>query len=397
MIIKCNNIYLPDKKFSGFIQIENGIFKKIFSNLESEYKYLDYSDFIIIPGFIDIHIHGYGRGSFAYKGDFQSIKYMNEDVTKMGVTSYLLTSGTMPRNFLENSYSQAKRAIREFKRGIGAEPLGIHMEGPFINEKNLGMQRSDSIELPSISTFEHYNKISGNNIKLVTLAPEISGASELIKYLHKNKIAISAGHTSATFDEIKEAISYGLGNFTHTYSGMKGFHHRELGVVGAAMYFQNVYAEVAKQTGITIKPEAFDILYRLKGDERLILTTDCLGFGGFPEGYSFYHYLRKQKFSIENGKLKIQNDNGESEYRNLDTFENIKDLELGFLDSVKNVVERLNHQWNSVVKIASENPAKFIGVFNRKGSIEIGKDADFLVLNNEGELKSTFCYGIKQF
>lgn len=396
MFIKCNNIYLPDTKFSGFIQIENGVFKNIFYKLEENQDYLDYSDYIIIPGFIDIHIHGYGRGSFAYKGDIQAIEFMSEDVVKMGITSYLLTSGTMPKNFLENSYSQAKIAINEFKKGVGAEPLGIHMEGPFINEKNLGMQRSDSVEIPSISKFDFYNKISGNNIKLVTLAPEIPEAKELIKHLNKNGIAISAGHTSATFDEIKEAISLGLGNFTHTYSGMRGFHHRELGVVGAAMYFQNTYAEVAKQTGITIKPEAFDILYRLKGDDKLILTTDCLGFGGFPEGYSFYHYLRKQKFSIENNKLKIENDNGKNEYINLNTFEDIKDLELGFLDSVKNVIKRLNHHWSSVIKIASENPAKFIGVFDKKGSIEVGKDADFLVLDKNGNLQATFCYGLKQ-
>lgn len=397
MIIKCNNIYTPEGIKKGFLTIENGVFKKISELLlESQSTYIDYSDKNIFPGFIDIHIHGYGRGSFAYKGDFNSIIDMSKDVTKMGVTSYLLTSGTMPKIFLENSYAKAKNAIEKFIKGEGAEPIGIHMEGPFINEKYIGMQRLDSLQKPTIEVFKHYNKISGNNIKLVTLAPEIEGAVNLIKYLNKNNISVSAGHTAATFDEVKIAINAGLSNFTHTYSGMRGFHHRELGVVGAAMYFKNTYVELAKQTGITIKPEAFDIMYRLKGDDYLVMMTDCLGLGGFPEGYSFYHYLRKTKFTMEHKSLKLEMDDGNISYIPVNNFENLRDLELGFLDSIKNIVDRLENKWLSVMKIACENPAKISGVFNRKGSIELNKDADFLVLDSKWNLDEVYCFGKKQ-
>lgn len=397
MIIKCNNIYTPTGIKKGFLTIENGILKNISESLlDSESTYIDYSDKNIFPGFIDIHIHGYGRGSFAYKGDSDSIKNMSKDVVQMGVTSYLLTSGTMPKNFLESSYSEAKNAIELFVKGEGAEPVGIHMEGPFINEEYIGMQRLDSVERASIEIFEHYNKMSGNNVKLVTLAPEIEGAINLIKYLNKNNIFISAGHTAATFDEIKVAIDAGLTNFTHIYSGMRGFHHRELGVVGAAMFFKDTYVEVAKQSGITIKPEAFDIMYRLKGDEKLVMMTDCLGLGGFPEGYSFYHYLRKTNFTMEKKLLKLEMDNGEISYISTDDFEKLKDLELGFLESIKNIVNRLENKWLSVMKIACENPAKIAGVFNRKGSIETGKDADFLILDQEWNLSEVYCFGKKQ-
>lgn len=397
MIIKCNNIYTPTGIKKGFLTIENGILKNISESLlDSESIYIDYSDKNIFPGFIDIHIHGYGRGSFAYKGDSDSIKNMSKDVVQMGVTSYLLTSGTMPKNFLESSYNEAKKIIESFVKGEGAEPIGIHMEGPFINEKYIGMQRLDSVERASIERFEHYNKISGNNIKLVTLAPEIEGAIDLIKYLDKNNIVISAGHTAATFDEVKVAIDVGLTNFTHVYSGMRGFHHRELGVVGAAMFFKNTYVELAKQSGITVKSEAFDIMYRLKGDEKLVMMTDCLGLGGFPEGYSFYHYLRKTNFTMEKKLLKLEMDNGEISYISTDDFEKLKDLELGFLESIKNIVDRLENKWLSVMKIACENPAKIAGVFNRKGSIEVGKDADFLILDQEWNLSEVYCFGKKQ-
>ena len=397
MIIKCNNIYTPAGIKKGFLTIENGILKNISESLlDSESIYIDYSDKNIFPGFIDIHIHGYGRGSFAYKGDSDSIKNMSKDVVQMGVTSYLLTSGTMPKKFLESSYNEAKKIIESFVKGEGAEPIGIHMEGPFINEKYIGMQRLDSVERASIERFEHYNKISGNNIKLVTLAPEIEGAIDLIKYLDKNNIVISAGHTAATFDEVKVAIDVGLTNFTHVYSGMRGFHHRELGVVGAAMFFKNTYVELAKQSGITVKSEAFDIMYRLKGDEKLVMMTDCLGLGGFPEGYSFYHYLRKTNFTMEKKLLKLEMDNGEISYISTDDFEKLKDLELGFLESIKNIVDRLENKWLSVMKIACENPAKIAGVFNRKGSIEAGKDADFLILDQEWNLSEVYCFGKKQ-
>lgn len=397
MIIKCNNIYTPTGIKKGFLTIENGILKNISESLlDSESTYIDYSDKNIFPGFIDIHIHGYGRGSFAYKGDSDSIKNMSKDVVQMGVTSYLLTSGTMPKKFLESSYNEAKKIIESFVKGEGAEPIGIHMEGPFINEKYIGMQRLDSVERASIERFEYYNKISGNNIKLVTLAPEIEGAIDLIKYLDKNNIVISAGHTAATFDEVKVAIDAGLTNFTHVYSGMRGFHHRELGVVGAAMFFKNTYVELAKQSGITVKSEAFDIMYRLKGDEKLVMMTDCLGLGGFPEGYSFYHYLRKTNFTMEKKLLKLEMDNGDISYISIDDFEKLKDLELGFLESIKNIVNRLENKWLSVMKIACENPAKIAGVFNRKGSIETGKDADFLILDQEWNLSEVYCFGKKQ-
>lgn len=397
MIIKCNNIYTPTGIKKGFLTIENGILKNISESLlDSESTYIDYSDKNIFPGFIDIHIHGYGRGSFAYKGDSDSIKNMSKDVVQMGVTSYLLTSGTMPKKFLESSYNEAKKIIESFVKGEGAEPIGIHMEGPFINEKYIGMQRLDSVERASIEKFKYYNKISGNNIKLVTLAPEIEGAIDLIKYLDKNNIVISAGHTAATFDEMKVAIDAGLTNFTHVYSGMRGFHHRELGVVGAAMFFKNTYVELAKQSGITVKSEAFDIMYRLKGDEKLVMMTDCLGLGGFPEGYSFYYYLRKTNFTMEKKLLKLEMDNGDISYISTDDFEKLKDLELGFLESIKNIVDRLENKWLSVMKIACENPAKIAGVFNRKGSIEAGKDADFLILDQEWNLSEVYCFGKKQ-
>ncbi|MGB6128872.1 MAG: N-acetylglucosamine-6-phosphate deacetylase [Psychrilyobacter sp.] len=392
MIIKSKHIYTENGVIEGFLEVEQGKIKAIFTSQPKE-EYIDYTNNYVIPGFIDIHTHGWGRGAFGHMGDVKSIQLMAEDLVKVGVTSFLPTTLVMPQEFLEDAAKAIKIGIETQIQGAGSEILGVHFEGPFLNKKYLGMQKLEGIKLPSVSLIDHYNKLSGNNLKLMTLAPELEGSIEVIKHLKKLGITSSAGHTSATFDEIKKAKEAGLNHFTHTYSAMRGLHHRELGVVGAAMYFQDMYAEVGKQTGITIKPEAFDILYRLKTDDKMIMVTDCIGFGGLPEGYEFYHYLRKAKFQTKNKELIVTHDSGKIDKMDKTHYIQVKDLEMSFIKSVRAIVSRLDKGLQSISKIASENPAKLIGVFDKKGSIKIGKDADFLILDNELNLLSTYCYG----
>ena len=394
MVIKSNRIITPEGEIRGYLAIEGG---KIIA-IQPEYNgdYLDYSDHIVMPGFIDIHIHGWGRGSFAYKGTIDSLRYMTEDLPKVGVTSYLPTTGTMPNDFLESSLQAAAEHIAEYRPEMGAEPVGVHMEGPYINKAYLGLQREDSIQQPSIEGFDHFNQLTGGHVKLMTLAPEIEGSLALIRHLRQLGITASAGHTAATFDEITLAVEAGLNHFTHAYSGMRGFHHREPGVVGALMYYQDVYAEVAKQTGITIRPEAFDILYRLKTDKRMVMMSDCMGYADFPDGYKFYHYLRKETFIVEGDKLWLKHDDGSVKTIDRKDYRHVCGLEMNFLESVKAVVDRLDHGLLSVAKLACENPAILAGVADRKGKLQAGMDADLLVLNNELELLDVYCLGVKQ-
>ncbi|TNH05300.1 N-acetylglucosamine-6-phosphate deacetylase [Testudinibacter sp. TR-2022] len=394
--IKSSQIVFPDEIKSGYLVISNERIQGFYSTYQG--KIIDYTDQIIMPGFIDIHIHGWGRGSFSHKGSSGALSRMSKDLVHTGTTAYLATSGAMPNDFLEYSLAQAADYIESATPDNGAEAVGIHMEGPYINSEYLGMQSADSLQLPSISGFEKFNQIARGHIRSMTLAPELEGGLELTKYLRKQNITVAAGHTAATFDEITRAIKEAdLNHFTHSYSAMRGFHHRELGVVGALMYYQDVFAEVAKQTGITIKPEAFDILYRLKTDNKMVLTTDCVGFADFPAGSAFYHYLRKQKFKTqENGYLRLENSDGS--YSEIDTsnYEAIKNLEMSFLESVQAVFPRLDNGLLSVARIASENPAYLAGISARKGSLDSGKDADILVLDNQLNLLQVYCRGIKQ-
>lgn len=395
--LKSSRIIVPNDSISGYVVINDGVIESITSTPPAaDVAITDYQDQIILPGFVDIHVHGYGRGSFAYSGTVDSLRWMSEDLVRGGVTSFLATSGTMPHEFLVDSLKNANLYAKSRVRGQGADMIGVHMEGPYINPSHLGMQRKDAVRSPSIQDFDDYNAHSGGQVRLMTLAPEVEGCLALIGHLDRLGITASAGHTDATFEQIKAGIQAGLKHFTHAYSGMRGFHHRELGTVGALMYFEDAYAEVAKQTGITIKPEAFELLYRLKKDRRMVMMSDCMGYFGFPEGYQFEHYLRKETFHIHHGALCIHNARDERVVVTSSDIDKIMSLEMSFIESAKNIVHKLERQFISLAQITALNPAILAGAADSKGSIEIGKDADLIVIDDAVNLMAVYCCGEKQ-
>lgn len=389
-----DRIITPDGVQRGYLHIEQGQIVGLDNTPRGQL--VDYRHAMLMPGFVDIHVHGWGRGSFAWKGARHSLRAMSRDLVNAGVTAWLATSATQPDAFLLESLTAAADWIAHAKAEDGAEAVGIHMEGPFINAKYSGMQRKESIQSPSIEGFERYQHAARGHISLMTLAPELPGALSLIRHLRQAGVTVSAGHTDATFDETTQAIDAGLCHFTHAFSAMRGLHHREPGVVGALMYHQDTFAEVAKQSGITLRPEVFDILYRLKKDRRLVMVSDCLGYVDFPEGFEFHHYLRQETFRIHQHLLEITDRHGNTRTVSPDDWADVCTLEMSFLDSVKNVVDRLENRWVSVAQIACLNPAILAGVERRKGSLTPGKDADILVLDETLNLEAVWCRGVLQ-
>ena len=395
MYIYSENIYTPDGFQEGYLKIENGIIEGIYPNPENNEGIISYGQNIVLPGFIDIHLHGWGTGSFTGQGTEESLKNMSRDLVKVGVTSYLATSGTESLDYLNFQLKEARNAINNWQAHMGAEILGLHLEGPFVNKEYKGMMKEEYFINPSIEIFHNFLDIGGEeNIKLITMAPELPNSEEFIKYVNKKSIQISIGHSAAEFEDIQRLKDFGLGGFTHTYSGMKGFHHRRLGVVGAAMYFEDMYAEFAKQTGMTVKPEAFEIMYRLKKPEKIILTTDCVGLAHMSN--EFYHYIRKQSFIPQGDYIKVVNEDGSYELVDKYNYEEVKNLELSYLESVKNVIKNVGASVKDIAKMTSENPAKYIGIYRKKGSLEKGKDGDIIVIDDEWNLIDVYVNGIKQ-
>lgn len=387
------HIFMPDRMTEGYLTVENGKITGISADPLSE-NFIDYSDFLILPGYIDIHLHGWGTGAFQQDGTADSLYEMKSHLPDVGVTSFLGTLGADPVPFLKQAISEANKVYSDQREG--AQMLGLHLEGPFINKEYKGMQKEEDCILPDLEIMKSFYDLQEDKsmIRLMTIAPELDGAVDLLKFCKNHNIQCSAGHSAADFDCIKEMKAYGLGGVTHMFSAMKGFHHRELGVVGAALYFDDLYCEFAKQTGMTVKHEAFDLVYRIKGSKKIFLSTDCTGLARSKKEH--YHYIRKETFIPENGKMKVVKDSGEVYWVDPNCYEETKKLELGYDQSVRNMAEHTAVTPFDIIKMTSENPARYIHAFDRKGSLEIGKDADFIVCDESCHVCHTYCQGRKE-
>ena len=409
MIIYSKNIYLEGRKITGLLRIEDKKIIDIVENTEeftkdslkdyilndlkwgNDNEIIDYSDFIIIPGFIDNHIHGWGTGSFWFEKSKKSITEMQKNLPKEGVTSFLATTGADTIEEILNQIDEANEIYESDQ--IGAEVIGVHLEGPFISKDYKGMQKEENCILPNLEFMKSfYNRQKSKDlIKLMTMAPELEGAKEVAEFCKDKGIQLSIGHTGSTFDKIKEMKDYGFGGFTHTFSGMRGMHHRELGVAGAALYFDDMYCEFAKQTGLTVRHEAFDIALRIKTSDKIILATDCCGLAMTDKPW--HHYVRKITLIPQEEGVLIKHDDGREELIDNSKYENVRALEMSYIDSVKNVIKHSKVDIFDIMKMASINPAKYVNVFDKKGSIDINKDADLLVVDDEFNLIQTILKG----
>lgn len=395
LIIKSRNIYTPLRTIDGYIRINNGKIEEVSAGSpdnESAEEVVDYGDHAILPGFIDLHTHGFATGSFTHQQTAESVEEMSKSLASVGVTSFLPTTGTDAISTTQTMVAEADKAMNNWTPKTGAEILGIHLEGPFINKEYKGMQKEEHCMDPSIEVFnEIIEPVSIDKIKLMTLAPELPGALPLIKHLNQNGVQISIGHSAATFDQIKELKDYGIGGVTHMYSGMKGFHHRELGVAGSALYFDDLYCEFSKQTGLTVLPEALDLAVRIKTLDRITLCTDTVGLAHVEE--PTYHYIRQITFEPDGDHVILKHDDGTEERLDKRSIDDMMNIEVGYLESVQNLMRNNGLDLADIMKIASENTAKYIDVYDRKGSIEVDKDADIIVLDEDVNLVQTYIQG----
>ncbi len=391
MQLYSEHIFLNDHIESGYLTWENG--KILGIQKTSNQDFMDYKDLYVFPGYIDNHIHGWACGSFWHEKTADSIYRMKEHLPKTGVTSFLATSGADSKNDVSESVYEAYKVYKNQK--IGSQMLGVHLEGPFINKKYKGMQKEECCIDPDLDFMEDLVSIQGKDhlIRLMTLAPELKGAKELITFCKNHQIQCSIGHSDASFETIKELKQYGLSGVTHMFSGMKGMHHRELGVAGSALYYDDLYCEFAKQTGMTVSHEAFDIVYRIKKSDHIILTTDCVGYARVKE--PFHHYIRKETFIPNEEGLLIVKEDGTEILIDPNDYEQVKHLEMGYSESVVSLSKNSKVSPFDMIKMTSWNPAVYIGVSNQKGALYPGYDADIIACKPNYELVHTFCLGIQ--
>lgn len=332
------------------------------------------TDGVVLPGFIDEHIHGAG-GADAMDGTEQALQTISEYVAKEGTTGFLATTMTQSPENIGKALKNVK-TVREKGEYKGAEVLGVHLEGPFISPKHVGAQPLEYVAKPAPETFDKYNEISGGNIKVVTLAPEVEGGLDLVKHLAKIGVVASIGHTGAKFSDVEAAVAAGATNVTHTYNAQTPLHHREAGVVGAAMLIDELNCEMICDT-IHVSVPAIKIFVKNKPHDKFTLITDAMRAKGMPDGLS---ELGGQQVFVKNGEARLSDGTLAGSVLKMNV-------------AVKNLVEKVGVSFTDAVDFASANPAKNLGLYDERGSIEVGKRADFAVMDKDYNILYTVIGG----
>ena len=354
-IIK-TNLQIEENKFSSFDYLDN------LEELDDKY--------IIVPGFIDEHIHG-SNNSDAMDATKEALDNISSSIIKEGVTSFLATTMTMSNDKILSSLEN----IANYNSINGANLLGIHLEGPFISPSFSGAQNKDEIIKPTKETILNYINKSNNKIKIMTIAPE-NCENEIYQILKDNNIVISAGHTDATSKDIKNAIQYGLSLTTHTYNAMKGLHHREIGTVGAALLYDELACELICDLH-HVSEDAIRLLYKNKPKDKLILITDSMEAKFLEDGnYS----LGGQPVIVKNGTARLENDT-------------LAGSILHMNEAIRNLKNVCNLSLEEAIDKATINPAINLKINKNKGSINIGKDADFVIIDKDLNIYRTYVNG----
>ena len=324
----------------------------------------------LVPGFVDVHTHGAMNEDFS-DGKADGLPKMSRYYAKNGVTSFLATTMTLK----EETLTPAMEVIRDFIRPAdGAKCAGIHLEGPFLSYAKRGAQAAENLHVPDAGMFHRLNAASGNRVRLVTVAPEEPGAMDFIREVSK-VCTVSVGHTTADYDTAVAAFKAGATHATHLFNGMPAFAHRAPGVVGAA-YDKNATAELICD-GLHIHPSVIRVAKQLFG-KRLVVISDSLRCAGMPDG------------DYELGGQPIEMKNGKATLKDSDT---LAGSSSNLLAEVKNLVS-YGFALEDAIYAVSTAPAKAVRLENI-GSIEVGKQADLLLLTADLELDSVYIDGKK--
>ncbi|MGG4444067.1 N-acetylglucosamine-6-phosphate deacetylase [Brevibacillus fortis] len=327
----------------------------------------------ICPGFVDMHMHGID-GYDTMDGTPESLQAISTALARHGVTSFLATTMTAPYDQLEQVLVNIAQNSR---KGLpGAQAIGIHLEGPWINPRYKGAQKEENIAIPKLEAVQKLYGLSEGLIKVVTIAPEQPEALEAIAWLKERDVIVSAGHTGATFSQATEAVDAGVRHFTHCFNAMTGLHHREPGVVGAAMYHEQLSTELIAD-GIHVHPAVMKILYRVKTAERLALVSDSMRAAAMGEGT---YDLGGQEVHVHDNQAKLADGTLAGSILTLNR-------------AVGNMVTLSGVALPDAVEMASHTPASIVGVGERKGRLAAGYDADITVLNEQFDVAMTFVGG----
>ncbi|MFB6201968.1 MAG: N-acetylglucosamine-6-phosphate deacetylase [Halorhabdus sp.] len=330
-----------------------------------------FPDGIAVPGFVDAHVHGYA--GHAVGGDPDALLGMAEGVVETGVTSLFPTTVSAPQPALLGAAEATSTATdRPFD---GARIAGLHLEGPFLNLDQRGAQDPDALREPSVAELEAIATAADGTLARITLAPERSGSKELIRTAREMGVVVSAGHTGADYETAARAFDTGVSIATHLYNGMAAFHHREPGVLGAALTREDVTAELIADL-IHLHPAAIELALAAKGSERCLLVTDAIAAAGLPDGE---YQLGDREVVVEDGVSRLDDGTLAGSTLTMDA-------------AVRNLVESVGVDLSTAVGMASDVPARAMGLDDR-GRLAPGLRGDVTILDGDLTVRATIVGG----
>lgn len=373
MFYKNARIYCGDFRFhEGAFEVTDGKFGEILPE-NVPLDAIDLQGATVIPGLVDVHSHGNSGADFS-DGDYDGLKKMAAYYAQVGVTSFAPASMTLPYDVLEKAFTNARRLADEAPQGHAAL-RGIQMEGPYFSYKKRGAQNADYLKAPDFAGFAKLQADCGNLVRIVDIAPELSGAEEFVRKA-KALCTVSVAHTDSDYDHAKAAFDAGATHLTHLYNAMPAIHHRNPGVIPAAVENRNVRAEIICD-GQHIHPASVRLAFSMFGGERMVLVSDSGRCCGMPDGTSFD--LGGQTATLIDGVARLADGTIACSAANLwECLTNV--ISWGILEE-------------DAIRAATYNPACAIGAEGIVGSIEPGKQADFLICSPDYSQRRVFIAG----
>lgn len=375
MLIQSKKVWIADQFTAAAIEMKDGKITGVYP-YGSKKVDVDYGDKRIVPGFLDIHCHG-AYGFDTNDANEEGLRAWTKGIVSEGVTALLATTITQSEEVLTNAVANVAKVMEEGYEG--AEILGIHFEGPYLDMVYKGAQPEQHIVKGTIEQFERYQSAAKGNIRYITMATETDDDFTLTQYLAQKGVVVSIGHSAATYEQAVMAWANGARSMTHVYNGMTPFNHRRNGLVGAAYRLRTMYGEIICD-GNHSTTAALNNFFMSKGPDYSIMISDALMAKGSPAG---------SKFIFGGNEIEIYEDGS----AHLTSTGGLAGSTLKLNEGLRILVEEAMVPFNYAINSCTINPARCLGIDDRKGSIMVGKDADIVVLDTDYSVLQTYCKG----
>jgi N-acetylglucosamine-6-phosphate deacetylase len=359
---------------SGDITIDGTSIQAVGQRSDSSGRVVDASGMIVMPGFVDVHTHG-GGGCNLHTMHEEEIHNYARWAPSTGVTAFLIGVVGTPNTLPAEQLRAAVLAVDSWQEG--AEPLGIHLEGPYINVDRRGAHMVSWLRKPSVIEAEHVLRLTNGHLRLITLAPELPEAAEMIQRMIAAGVTVSMGHTNATYEQAVEAIQLGITHATHCCNAMRPLHHRDPGPLGAIAQTPQVYGELIAD-GVHIHPAMLRVMIKLLGPKRTIVITDALSAAGSAEDTTFY--FAGQPAQLIHGAARLADGTITGSVLTMD-------------QALRNLRQMTEVSLQEAVRMLTLNPARAARAAQCKGRLKTGYDADMLLFDQSLTLQATFCQG----